>query len=223
LNVRGFWFYGQDIVKTTIGILLLSIATLCAAQRVEPAGKAKAELPAAVSAAVQDHGLRVVDKDGAALVSVWLAKSVKTTKKEVEGANYPQLDLSSFIGVITLESDGKDLRGQSIAKGTYSLRYALLPSDGNHMGVAPNRDFLLLLPLSSDSDPATTYTEKQLFRASSKVAGTAHPTVLSLVADEGKPGTVSTSAEGFVVLHFSLSTSDGELPIAMIVKGVAQQ
>jgi hypothetical protein len=199
------------------------LATFCVAQKVEQVAKPSAELPSAIAGAVEDHGLRVLDKDGTPLVSVWLAKSVKTSKKEVEGANYPQLEPSSFVGVITFDSEGKDLRGQSIAKGTYSLRYALLPSDGNHMGVAPNRDFLLLLALSSDSDPATIYSEKQLYRASGKVAGTGHPAVLSLIANDGKPGTVSTSPESYVVLHFSLVTSDGALPIALIVKGVAQQ
>ncbi len=176
-----------------------------------------------MAGAVEDHGVRVLDKDGAPLVSIWLAKSVKTSKKEVEGANYPQLEPSSFVGVITFDSEGKDLRGQTIAKAAYSLRYALLPNDGNHMGVAPNRDFLLLLPLSSDSDPATVYTEKQLYRASGKVAGTGHPAVLSLIANDGKPGTMSTSPEGYLVLHLSLITSDGVLPTALIVKGVAQQ
>jgi len=209
------------MLKTFLAIVLL--ATLCVAQKIEPVAKPPAELPGAIAGAVEAHGFRVLDKDGTPLVSIWLATSVKTSKKEVEGANYPQLDASSFVGVITFDSEGKDLRGQTIAKGTYSLRYALLPSDGNHMGVSPNRDFLLLLPLSSDSDPATVYTEKQLYRASGKVAGTGHPAVLSLIATEGNPGTVSTSAKGYVVLHFSLTTSDGTLPAALIVKGVAQQ
>ena len=194
---------------------------MCMAQKAELV--ANPDVPQAVAAAVQEHGFRALDKDGTPRVSIWLAKTVKVTKKDVEGANYPQLDPSSFVGVIRFESDGKDFRGQSIAKGTYTLRYALLPNDGNHMGVAPNRDFLLLLSLITDSDPATPYSDKQLYRASAKVAGGAHPTVLSLVAEEGKPGTVTTSSEGFVVLHFSLSTSDGELPMALIVKGVAQQ
>jgi hypothetical protein len=208
------------MLKTFLAFLLLT--TFCVAQKAEPEGKPAQELPAPIRSALQDHGFRVLDKDGSPLVSVWLAKTVKTTRKDVEGANYPQFDLSSFVGVLTFDSDGKDLRGQSIPKGTYTLRYALLPNDGNHMGVAPNRDFLLLLPLT-DSDPATAYTEKQLYRASAKVAGGAHPTVLSLVADEGKAGMVTTSSEGFVVFHFSLATSDGELAAALIVKGVAQQ
>jgi hypothetical protein len=206
--------------KTLLAILLL--ATTCVAQKAENTGKPAADLPAAVSAAIRSNGIRVLDKDGSPLVSLWSAKTVATTKKEVEGANYPQLNLSSFLGVITFESDGKDFRGQPIAKGTYTLRYALLPNDGNHMGVAPNRDFLLLLPLT-DSDPATAYTEKQLYRASAKVAGGAHPTVLSLVADDGKAGTATVSTEGFVILHLSLTTSDGDLPVALVVKGSAQQ
>lgn len=209
-----------EFVKTFFAVLLLT--TLCAAQKIEPAGKAPSAVPIAIAGALQDHGFRVFDNGGSPLVTVWVAKSVATNKKEVEGANYPQLDLSSFAGVITFETDGKDFRGQSIPKGTYTLRYALLPNDGNHMGVAPNRDFLLLLPLT-DSDPTTTYTEKQLYRASSKVSGGVHPTVLSLIAPDGKPGTATTTSEGFVVLHFSLSSPDGELPVALIVKGVAQQ
>lgn len=207
-------------MKTLFAILTL--ATFCIAQKVETVASSPSELAAAIRGAVQDHGSRVFDKDGSPLVSMWLAKSVKTTKKEVEGANYPQLNLSSFIGVISFAADGKDFRGQPIPEGTYILRYGLLPNDGNHMGVAPNRDFLLLLPVT-DSDPATTYTEKQLCRASGKVAGGGHPTVLSLIAGEGKPGTVTVSPEGYVVLHFSLATSDGSLPVGLIVKGVAQQ
>jgi hypothetical protein len=202
-------------------VSILLISTFCPAQKVEPSGKP--EVPAAIAAALQDRGLRVLDKDGTPLVSVWPAKSVATSKKEVDGANYPALEISAFLGVVAFEQDGKDLRGQTIPKGTYTMRYALLPSDGNHMGVAPNRDFLLLLSLVSDTDPSATFNEKQLYRASGKVAGAGHPAVLSLVAAEGKSGSVSTSPEGYWILHFSVKTPDSELPIALIVKGVAQQ
>jgi hypothetical protein len=203
---------------------LFAVFLFCAfsfAQKVVPVGKP--DVPAPIAAAVQDHGLRVLDKDGTPLATLWAAKSVTTSKKDVEGANYPQLDASAFLGVVAFAADGKDFRGQTIPKGTYTLRYALLPNDGNHMGVAPNRDFLLLLSLLTDSDPTATFTDKQLHRASAKVAGGAHPTVLSLVADEGKSGTVTTSSDGFLVLHFTAPTSSGELPVALIVKGVAQQ
>ena len=204
-------------VRAVFAFLMITFATCCAAQTVDPVRQP--QLPDVLHTAVQDPGSRVLDKEGAPLVSLWLAKSVLSSKKEIEGANYPQLPVSAFMGVIAFETEAKDFRGQTIPKGTYTLRYALLPNDGNHMGVAPNRDFLLLLPLTSDSDPHTTYPEKQLYRASAKVAGGGHPTVLSLIADEGKPGTVSATAEGYIVFHGSA----GDVPIALIVKGVAQQ
>ncbi len=208
------------IVKTFLLAAVLALSTFVQAQKVEPGGKP--DLPAPLASAVQDHGLRVLDKDGTPLVSLWLARSVPTSKKDVEGANYPQLTSSLLMGIIRYETEGKDFRGQAIPKGTYTLRYGLLPNDGNHMGVAPNRDFLLLLPLVSDSDPAAVYTDKQLHRASAKVAGGTHPTVLSLVPAEGDAGTVSVSPEGYLVLHVFWTTSQGDLPAALIVKGVAQ-
>jgi hypothetical protein len=207
------------MIRTWLAVLILTVC--CAAQKAEPVGKP--DVPDAIATAVQDHGQRVLDRDGTPLVSLWVAKQVKTSKKDVEGANYPTLDTSSFLGVIRFEQDGKDFRGQTIPKGTYTLRYDLLPNDGNHMGVAPNRDFLLLLSLMTDSDPSATFTEKQLMRASSKVAGGAHPTVLSLVADEGKARTATTNEQGFLVIHFTVSTVDGDLPAALVVKGMAQQ
>lgn len=202
-------------MRNLFAVILLS--ALCFGQKAEPIGKP--DVPAAIASAVEEHGLRVLDKDGTPLVSVWTAKSVPTSKKDVEGANYASLDVSSFIGVVRFEQDAKDFRGQTIPKGTYTARYDLLPNDGNHMGVAPNRDFLLLMSLMSDADPAATFTEKQLIRASAKVAGGAHPTVLSLVSDEGNAGTVTMNDQGFVVLHVKV----GELPVAVVVKGVAQQ
>jgi hypothetical protein len=225
LKVCGFWFYGRFIVKTSakrlVFLFAFSFVSYGFAQKVEPAPKPT--VPDTLLKAVSSQGNKVLDKDGTVIASVWPAKEVKTAKKDVEGANYPQLDVAEFLGVIQFEQEARDFRGQTIPKGTYTLRYGLLPNDGNHMGVAPNRDFLLVLAPTSDSDPAATYTEKQLYRASEKAAGTPHPAVLSLVADEGKPGTVTTTSEGFVVLHFSVTSSDGPLPVALIVKGMAQQ
>lgn len=219
------WLYGRDIVKTSakrfLFLLAFSFVTYGFAQKVEQAPKPT--LPDTLLKAVNSQGYTVLDKDGSPIASVWPAGELKTTKKDVEGANYPQLNVAEFLGVIQFEQEARDFRGQTIPKGTYTLRYGLLPNDGNHMGVAPNRDFLLVLSPTSDSDSAATYTEKQLYRASEKAAGTPHPAVLSLVSDEGKPGTVTTTSEGFLVLHFAVNSGDGPVPVALIVKGVAQQ
>ena len=58
-----------------------------------------------------------------------------------------------------------DYRGQAIPPGSYTLRYAMLPQDGNHMGVAPNPDFLLAIPAAIDSDPQQNYLFRKLAAA----------------------------------------------------------
>jgi len=37
--------------------------------------------------------------------------------------------------------------------GVYTFRYSIQPVDGAHVGVAPQRDFVLLTPIADDADP----------------------------------------------------------------------
>src|SRR5512135_1927940 len=114
-----------------------------------------ASVPAAVRNALEATGYRVLRADGTPLCEIWLRKSLPASSgKAVEGANYTELAESEFVGVISFPNGGKDFRGQAVKAGAYGLRYELLPNDGNHLGVAPARDFLLLTPLAADPDPA---------------------------------------------------------------------
>ena len=112
-------------------------------------------VPNAVVQVLESHGNRLKVADGSVLCDIWLRKSVptQTAKKESEGLLYPEFSESTLIGVILFPKTATDFRGQPIAAGTYSLRYELMPDDGNHLGVAPDRDFLLLVPAALDSDP----------------------------------------------------------------------
>ena len=147
-----------------------------------------------------------------------------------------------FVGVISFPHGAKDFRGQAIKAGTYSLRYELMPNDGNHMGVAPERDFLLLVPLANETSTATI-TSGALLTASSAAAGTSHPAVFLLLAplEVEKTPTPSTSSgqalsppnsggdkggatayespEGYVVF----AGKAGNLELALVVKGQAEQ
>ena len=50
-----------------------------------------------------------------------------------------------------------DFRGQAVPGRHYTLRYQLLPQDANHLGVSPNPDFLLAIPVASDTKPDAVY------------------------------------------------------------------
>ena len=64
------------------------------------------------------------------------------------------------------------------------MRYALMPADGNHMGAAQYRDFILLVPLAADSDPAAQPSFAEVVTLSRKASGTGHPAVFPLAAPE---------------------------------------
>ena len=119
----------------------------------------------------------------------------------------------------------KDFRGQAIKPGTYSLRYELIPEDGNHLGVSANRDFLLAVPVASDADPNASFEFQQVVNMSKPAIGGNHPSPWSLVpAEKGDVPRVYQNADGFDVLVANVTTSAGKtFPLALVVKGQAQQ
>ena len=105
------------------------------------------------------------------------------------------------------------------------MRYELLPNDGNHLGAAANRDFLLLVPAAADKDPATNPKPAEVIELSRKASGTHHPAPLSLVQPDNSPSPSVTKAEEdhWIFTGTTKLASGREMPIALVVKGQAQQ
>jgi len=119
-----------------------------------------------------------------------------------------------------------DFRGHRIPAGFNTLRYDLMPNDGNHLGAAPNRDFLLVVPAASDGDPGATFKFQELVTMSARTTGTKHPSPLSLVQADAEPSTPAVSKDDQDHWTFSggMRLSSGEeLPLALVVKETAQQ
>ena len=212
-----------------IGFILL-FSLPCAAQtgKVESVGPLTDEaVPEAVRQALDTKGYRVTLDDASPACELWIRKSVPAqTKKDVEGVAYPQLAESTLIGVVHFPQAAADFRGQRIRPGFYTLRYELIPNDGNHLGVAPNRDFLLLVPAASDGDPNATFKFEELVALSRRATGTKHPGPMSLAqADSGvTAAAVSKDDQDHWTFSGAMKLSSGvELPFAFVVKGTAQQ
>ena len=88
-------------------------------------------------------------------------------------------------------SQVRDYRRQRVKPGVYTLRYALVPVDGNHSGVAPQRDFLLAAPAAADPSPVNI-TRDEALNLSRKTTGTNHPSVWSIAAGGDAAGAVPT-------------------------------
>jgi hypothetical protein len=183
-------------------------------------------VPAAIRAALDAGGSRVVRPDGSVLCEIWLRKSLPVGRvAAAKGAAYPEMSESALLGVISFPNGGKDFRGQAIKPGFYTLRYELLPEDGNHLGVAPARDFVLLLEAGADRDPDAQYDFAQLVKLSAQAAGTNHPAAFVLLAPEsGAVPRTYQNPDGFQVFAGAIKTDGGkDVPIALVVKGQAEQ
>jgi hypothetical protein len=174
---------------------------------------------------LEPKGYRVSLSDGSVACEIWLRTGIPAGKTEAPGAIYTTLSESSLIGVVIFPKATSDFRGQAIKPGTYTLRYALHPTDGNHLGISPVRDFLVLIPASVDQNADTQYKFEELTKMSAKASGTNHPAVISLVAPESKPApTLVENEHGHLVLMTKIKSQSGaDVPIAFVVKGIAEQ
>jgi hypothetical protein len=214
--------------KTPVIVLVVMFSLACLAQTggVESVGSPPDSVPTAVVQVLEPHGHRLKLADGDVVCDIWFRKTVpaQTAKQQSEGLLYPELSESMLVGVISFPKATTDFRGQPIAPGTYTLRYELMPDDGNHLGVAPDRDFLLLVGAASDPDPGAHFKFDELVQMSRKATGTNHPGPLSLAQASGSVTSLTKDAEEHWIFSSVLKLDSGkDLPFALIVKGTAAQ
>jgi hypothetical protein len=212
--------------KFSVPILLLLSSLFAVAQAKLEKTPTGASVPAPLRAALDAGGSRLVRPDGSVLCEIWLRKSLPVGRvAAAKGASYPEMSESALLGVILFPNGGKDFRGQAIKPGLYTMRYELLPEDGNHLGVAPTRDFVLLLETSADTDPGAQYDFAQLVKLSAQAAGTNHPAAFLLLGPEaGDTPRTYQNPDGFQVFAGAIKTDGGkDVPVALVVKGQAEQ
>jgi len=217
----------RSVVNCLVLVVFCALLSRAQAGKVETiAGPADASIPQTVKDVLETKGYRVSLDDGSVACEIWLRRAVPAqAKQDVAGALYPQLAESTMLGIISFPQAATDYRGQAVKPGFYTLRYELIPNDGNHLGVAPNRDFALLVPAASDPDPNATFKFDELVNLSRKTTGTRHPAPLNLPQPAGgAAGTVAKDDEDHWILSAEVKLASGEsLPFALVVKGTAPQ
>jgi hypothetical protein len=223
------------VASFAVALLLICLSGTAAAQsyKVE---KTTAPVPEEAAAPVREtlagEALRVTGPNGI-VCELWLRKAVpgKRAPAQELGVVYGQLAEGTLVGVIRFPSEVKDYRRQRVKAGVYTLRYAIIPVDGNHQGVAPQRDFVIAAPASADKSPATV-TRDATIDLGRKTTGTNHPSVWSLAAVESgsdNPAVKHVEDGDLWVLHFraQLAPESGgattALPMALVVVGAAPE
>ncbi len=181
------------------------------------AGGPPAEAAPAIAQALQKDGIKI-SNNGAAYCEIWFrTEKPAGAKSSEENVTLPLIPQGALVGVIRFDGQGADRRGQTIKAGVYTLRYSIMPVNGDHQGAAPQRDFLLLSPAADDRDLTSTPGFDALVAMSRKASRTPHPAVLSFwKSDTDTPG-FSKQGDTDWVLQAKL----GDTPIAVILAGVA--
>jgi hypothetical protein len=197
-------------------LLLLTAAAASAQYKSGPAGAPPA-MPAALSAAIDPAGVQVTAPDGKAWCEMWFVKaSIAGPKVEGEAVSLPQIPHGALLGVARFPAQATDRRGNTIKAGVYAMRYSIYPTDGNHMGAAPQRDFAVLVPVDKDKAPDVRLDYAALMALVAESTGVSHPIVLSLAPSEEKTLPVlKKEGERDWVLHVKI----GGVPMALIVAG----
>lgn len=189
--------------------------------KMEPASPPPSEVAPALSAALDASGAKILAPNGSIFCEVWFRKSAPSAPKSTEeNVALPTIPQGALLGAIRFPAPGADRRGQTIKPGIYTLRYSTYPVDGAHQGVAPQRDFALMVPAADDKDPNSTPNYDQLVEMSRKASGTPHPAVLSLSTPLGESKIPSFGKEG--ENDWTLNWKLGDLPVAIILVGKAE-
>ncbi len=185
--------------------------------------KAAAPPPAALSAAVRDslapEALRVMGPRGL-VCEVWLRKTLPAAPAPTDEPDVKMVRLAegTLVGAMRLPGDTRDFRQQIIHAGVYTLRYIWQPPTADHLGLAEQRDFLLVAPAAIDVNPAGG-TAVETINLSLKVTNTKHPSVWSLAplaAGAGSlPAIVRNEDNDTWMLGFQATLSSGGTPLRM--------
>ncbi len=186
------------------------------------------ELSGEIGETLSGEVIRVLRK-GRPYCDIWLRKDVPVAADFTPSLTvlYP-LSQGDLLGVARYHRRGGDFRAQEIEKGVYTMRYALQPEDGNHIGTSATRDFLLLLNAEEDEtlDPLE---QDPLFELSAEAAQTSHPCMLSLLrtADDAdaEPTIEHDEERDLWSVRLPVMTSGADAPMVMtlVVVGHAEE
>ena len=130
-----------------------------------------------VAALVAPGGVRVVGAKGPVTLDFWWVAGLPM--KEGSTVAWSDVEEGTLVGAVNISADYRDIRGRIIKAGLYTLRYGIQPQNGDHLGVSPFRDFLLVSPAGVDKDPAP-HGHDGTIELSKQAIGGSHPGVLSI-------------------------------------------
>lgn len=165
------------------GILAAGLASLATGAEVAVTVAEKTappEIEPALRDVLQKKAVQIGSGDKTAY-EFWLCSEVPLQSKPASAAKgLDSLKQATLLGVVNVPSDQRDYRDDELHAGVYTMRFALQPQDGNHLGTSEFSYFAVLTPAKLDPKPDGIADYKALVKASGKETATGHPVILSL-------------------------------------------
>jgi hypothetical protein len=181
------------------------------------------EMPAGISpelkALLAPEGHAIQTDDGKTLYHLFFVKQVPAGSNTEMSVTNKDIAHGTLLGVAYYPEEYEDRRGQTVQAGTYTLRFSYYPINGAHQGVAPQRDFLILVKAEMDQDLASQPGYDMLMGLSMASSGIPHPNILSMWKNDygADPGFVK---EGEGEPEWVLYTTIGGKKVAILTVGV---
>jgi len=156
---------------------------------------------------------------GGATLDFWWVSALPT-----KSADWSGLAEGALVGAVRVSSAFKEIRGKTVNAGVYTLRFGLQPQNGDHLGVSPFREFLLLSPAAVDSDPKPLGFDGTV-ALSKQTVGASHPAALSIDPPVSTAAALAPFANESDLkgLTFEIKTaSGGTLKFGLILVGVIE-
>lgn len=168
-----------------------------------------AELADPIEALMAPGGPRVTI--GAKTIDFWFVKSLPLRSGTAE-VTWSSVDEGTLVGAAKLSAAHVEIRGKTLKPGIYTLRFALQPQNGDHLGASPYREFLLLGPVAADSSQAALGHDAAV-DLSKQAIGTSHPAAWSIDPPQASaaPGTLVKNDLGLTSVIVEIPVSrDGK-------------
>lgn len=191
-----------------VTLFLFQSTDLSAVRHSDPAPP---RLAAAVAGTLSSGGVRATV--GANTVTFWFVK-------DLGASAWSGVKEGTLVGAATIDKDFRDIRGRVVKAGTFTVRYGIQPANGDHLGVSPYREFLLLSPAALDTDPAPRGHDGTI-ELSKEAIGGSHPAVLSIdpPVSTAAPLSVSTTELGHKAIVLEIPSASGALRFGLVLIG----
>ena len=153
------------------------------------------ELDASIAGRLQPKAVQVLAGDQR-LFEFWFVEQLPLGAKPASPAKALEtIKQPALLGAVSVGKGRRDYRDDDIAPGVYTMRLAIQPNDGNHLGTSEFSWFSALIPARLDTKPDGIADYKSMVKASSKETTTDHPVILSLRPASSSDGALPQLSE----------------------------